>query len=67
MKIKGAIKIIKKRDDAAGLEPSVPESSAASRQAVRDMKQKVTSWVDEFHQRRDVESTRSFRRLFPAS
>jgi hypothetical protein len=67
MKTKGAIKIIKKRDEPAGSDPSTVETATTSRQAVRDMTQKVNSWVDEFQQRRDVESMRALRTLFPAS
>lgn len=66
MKTKGAIKIIKKREESTGADPS-NSTPVTSRQAVREMKQKVNAWVDEFHQRRDVETTRELRTLFPAS
>lgn len=66
MKTKGAIKIIKKREVSAGSDPA-KKATVTTPQAVREMKQTVSAWVDEFHQRRDIETTRELRTLFPAS
>jgi hypothetical protein len=66
MKSKGSVRIVKKLDELTTVAVKEVHSSRQSRQDARDMAATVNSWVSEFQQRREDESVRMLRTLFPA-
>jgi len=66
MKKKAPIKVIKR--DERSRQPKPAEGVAAERkstqEAARDMVATVTQWVNEFQQKRRVETTRAIKTLF---
>jgi hypothetical protein len=63
MSHKPQIKIVKRGRKAGA--PSPPESRAArEKDARRAVAENVSSWVEEFHERRDTEAGRTFASLF---
>jgi len=65
MKTKQSIKVIKRGERAA--EKAAPEQEAPSKttkELARDMVANVSSWVDEFQQRRRNETAQAIKTLF---
>jgi hypothetical protein len=65
MKNKGQIKVIKK-DERNRVESAEPKISTrqATKEAARDMVSTVSTWVNDFQQRRRAETTQAIKTLF---
>ncbi|MDQ3920017.1 MAG: hypothetical protein M3348_16250 [Acidobacteriota bacterium] len=66
MKKKAPIKIIKRDERSRQQKPAegVVAERKSTQEAARDMVATVTQWVNEFQQKRRVETTRAIKTLF---
>lgn len=69
MKKKAPIKIIKRDERSRQQKPAegVAAERKSAQEAARDMVATVTQWVNEFQQKRRVETTRAIKTLFTDS
>ncbi|MDQ3746456.1 MAG: hypothetical protein M3444_18950 [Acidobacteriota bacterium] len=66
MKKKAPIKVIKRDERSRQQKPAegVAAERKSTQEAARDMVATVTQWVNEFQQKRRVETTRAIKTLF---
>jgi hypothetical protein len=69
MKKKAPIKVIKRDERSRQQKPAegVAAERKSAQEAARDMVATVTQWVNEFQQKRRVETTRAIKTLFTDS
>jgi len=64
MKTKQPIKIIKRGERAVEKATPEPEVAKTTKESARDMVATVSSWVNEFQQRRRTETAQAIKTLF---
>jgi hypothetical protein len=65
MDTKGKIKIVKKGTRVVEAGKATISRSKVAKEASRQMVSNVSSWVNEFQQRKRVETRQAFENLFP--
>ncbi len=65
MNAKGKIKVVKKGTRVVETEKAAISRSKVAKEASRQMVSNVSSWVNEFQQRKRIETRQAFENLFP--